>query len=68
MDSYEDLMALINAGKKKEALELLERLKAANKFAPTMIKASKTGAVFYKGNRRVVQNAAGEWELALKKQ
>jgi hypothetical protein len=68
MGSAEDFMALLNAGKINEARALLEREKEASKFAPDSAKTGKSGeAVFYRGRRRVEQNAAGEWQLARKK-
>lgn len=67
MESTSQLMALIRAGKRQEALELIERLKATVPLAPNRIKLDRTGAVtFYRGNRRLVKNEAGKWELAHK--
>ncbi|NTJ68655.1 hypothetical protein G6M50_30910 [Agrobacterium rhizogenes] len=69
MGSSEDFMALLNAGKINEARALLDREKEASKFAPDSVKTGKSGeAEFYRGRRRVEQNAAGEWQLVPKRQ
>lgn len=68
MEYKSKLMTLIEAGKREEAFELVERLKAAAQPLPTAIKVDRTGTVtFYKGDRRFVKNAEGKWELAPKK-
>ncbi|MGV1794751.1 hypothetical protein GR212_35920 [Rhizobium lusitanum] len=68
MKQESKLMALIRAGKRQEALDMLERLKAATQLPPTSIKVGRTGAVtYYKGNRRFVRNIQGGWDPVLKK-
>ncbi|MBB3425820.1 MULTISPECIES: hypothetical protein [Rhizobium] len=62
------LMALIRAGKRQEALDMVERLKAGAQSPPTSIKVDRTGAVtYYKGNCRFVRNIQGGWDLVPKK-
>lgn len=62
-----DVIALIKAGKREEALAIVERFKKENRLSPTRITTDKAGSpVFYRGKRRVIQNASGEWELAPK--
>lgn len=62
------LMALIRAGKRQEALDMVERLKSVTQSIPTSIKVDRTGAVtYYKGNRRFVRNTHGWWEQVPKK-
>jgi len=68
MKQESKLMALIRAGKRQEAFDMVERLKAAAQLLPTAIKVSRTGAVSYhKGNRRFVRNTHGGWDLVPKK-
>ncbi|KAA1184800.1 hypothetical protein HGP16_06530 [Rhizobium sp. P40RR-XXII] len=68
MKQESKLMALIRAGKRQEAFDMVERLKAVTQSLPTSIKVDRTGAVtYYKGNRRFVRNLQGGWELAPKK-
>lgn len=68
MKQESKLMALIRAGKRQEALDMVERLKAATQSLPTSIKVDRTGAVtYYKGNCRFVRNIQGGWDLVPKK-
>jgi len=68
MTQESKLMALIRAGKRQEALDMVERLKVGTQSIPTSIKVDRTGCVsYYKGNRRFVRNTQGWWELAPKK-
>ncbi|WP_037154144.1 hypothetical protein [Rhizobium freirei] len=61
-------MVLIRAGKRQEAFDMVERLKAAAQLLPTAIKVDRTGAVsYYKGNRRFAKNTQGGWDLEPKK-
>ncbi|GAC1045828.1 hypothetical protein [Rhizobium sp. No.120] len=62
------LMALIRAGKRQEALDMVERLKVAAQSLPTSIKVDRKGAVtYYKGSCRFVRNIQGGWDLVPKK-
>ncbi len=68
MKQESKLMALIRAGKRQEALDMVERLKMAAQSLPTSIKVGRTGAVtYYKGNRRFVRNIQGGWDQVPKK-
>lgn len=68
MTQESKLMALIRAGKRQEALEMVERLKSVTQSTPTSIKVDRSGAVgYYRGNRRFVRNTQGWWELRPKK-
>jgi len=62
------LRALIRAGKRQEALDRVERLKAVTQSLPTSIKVDRPGGVsYYKGNRRFIRNIQGGWDLVPKK-
>jgi hypothetical protein len=68
MKKESKLMALIRAGKRQEALDMVERLKTAAQSLPTSIKLNRTGAVtYYKGSCRFVRNIEGGWDLVPKK-
>ncbi len=68
MKKESKLMALIRAGKRQEALDMVERLKTAAQSLPTSIKVNRTGAVtYYKGSCRFVRNIEGGWDLVPKK-
>jgi hypothetical protein len=68
MKQESKLMALIRAGKRQEAFDMVERLKALTQSLPTSIKVDRTGTVtYYKGNRRFVRNIQGGWDLVPKK-
>jgi hypothetical protein len=65
MDDAE-FMALYKAGKFKEALGVATRGHEKSKLAPSRYSIDKkTGKpIFYRGNKRVELDEAGEWFLA----
>ncbi|GEM_PF-1240684 len=68
MKQESKLMALIRAGKRQEALDMVERLKMAAQSLPTSIKVDRSGIVtYYKGNCRFVRNIQGGWDQVPKK-
>lgn len=68
MTQESKLMALIRAGKRQEALDMVERLKSVTQSIPASIKVDRSGAVnYYKGNRRFVRNTQRWWDVAPKK-
>jgi hypothetical protein len=58
--------SLCKAGKFKDALGLATRGHEDEKFVPSRFSLDKrTGLpIFYRGNKRVELDAAGEWQLA----
>jgi hypothetical protein len=68
MTQESKLMALIRAGKRQEAFDMVERLKSVTQSIPASIKVDRAGAVnYYKGSRRFVRNTQGWWDVAPKK-
>lgn len=58
--------SLYKDGKFKEALSLATKGYEEDRLAPTRFSMDKkTGTpIFYRGNKRVVLNAEGEWEIS----
>ncbi|NLR98217.1 hypothetical protein HGP17_15490 [Rhizobium sp. P38BS-XIX] len=68
MTQESKLMALIRAGKRQEALDMVERLKSATPVASTSIKVDRKGMVtYYKGDRRFMGNTQSWWAQTPKK-
>jgi hypothetical protein len=62
-NEFADLMTLVNAGKIKEALAIVEAQKAKVKYAPDTIRVVKGEARFTKRGKLVEQGKDGIWRL-----